>query len=644
VTASRPAVPAHVDAAVRVALEKLPADRFAKVAEFSEALRGGGFTLGATTQRAAATGIQPSVSRWALPAGAALAVVGIAAAVWARLGNSPPAAAPVVQLFVEPPNANPDLGRFAVSSDGSRFAFTTDEGIALRDVGQREYRLLSGTDRAASPSFSPDGEWIVYHVNGQLRKVSVAGGSPMPVIAGTDSLQAERVSWGEDGSIVFEGGFRLYVIPPDGGAPRLLAKALGAEQPRLMPDGSGVLYVDQRHGSRLMYYDLTADSAFVAVESAGAGQYLPTGHIIYAMSTGGLFTVPFNPKRPTRPANPTPILADIQPNGGIAPFIVTRNGTLVYRAGLDPEYRLLVRQPNGKVDSLPMAPKVLSYARFSPDGRSLAITIGSARGTSRHTAIYDVSRGTLTRFTVDGGGHSPVWSPDGTRLAFTAEASDTDAEDLFVQPVDRSNPPRRLARMPNDQHASAWPVDTMLVYSNNNAPRTLGGTVGGGTVSIVNPNAAQASPRPYLSAAWGEFDAAVSPDGQWAAFTSDESGRQEVFVRRFPVADAGGVWKISSGGGYRARWSGDGRTIYYQTVDNKQVRAVRVTPGSTFVVGASETIMTVSALGNAWDVDRHSGRLVVAEPVSAARLRIVVMQHWLDDFRRRAAAPAERSR
>jgi eukaryotic-like serine/threonine-protein kinase len=185
----------------------------------------------------------------------------------------------------------------------------------------------------------------------------------------------------------------------------------------------------------------------------------------------------------------------------------------------------------------------------------------------------------------------------------------------------------------------------MLVFSNNNAPRTLGGTVGGGTISIVNPGPAEATPRTYLSASWRQFDAAVSPDGQWAAFTSDESGRQEVFVRRFPAADAGGVWKISSGGGYRARWSGDGRTIYYETVDSKQVRATRVTPGSTFVVGASETIMAVSALGNAWDVDRHSGRLVVSEPVSAARARIVVMQHWLDDFRRRAAGtPSSRSR
>ena len=641
VTALRKSVPPNVSAAVAKALEKLPADRFESARAFSDALHQGAFTYGATaSRRVASVGTPAMVSRFALPVGGALALLGIAAVVWAWQADKRWTVAPVVQLMVDVPNGNPDLGRFAVSGDGSRFAFATDEGLALRDVGQREYRLLAATESAESPSFSPDGEWIVYHANGHLRKVSVAGGSPLAVMSGADSLLSGRVSWGADGTIVFESGSRLYVIAPNAGSPRLLAKAFAAEQPRMMPDGRGVLYIDQRQGSKLMYYDLAADTAFTVVDGAGEGQYLPTGHILYAMPTGGLFTVPFDPARRATSGNPTPILADIQPNGGISPFIVTHNGTLVYRAGIDPEYRLLVRAPNGRVDSLPMAPKVLSYARFSPDGRSIAITIGSARGTNRHTAIYDLSLGSLTRFTVEGGGHSPVWSPDGKWLAFTAEGQDTDAEDLFVQPVDRSAAPRRLVRIPNDQHASAWPVDTVLVFSNNTAPRTLGGTVGGGTVAIVNPVARDAPARAFLNAQWGEYDASISPDGQWAAFTSDESGRSEVFVRRFPVADAGGVWKVSSGGGYRARWSGDGRTIYYHTVDNQRVRAVRVTPGPSFSVGASETILTGPRLGSAWDVDRRTGRLLVSEPVTAAQARIVVMQHWLDDFSRRVSSTA----
>ena len=118
--------------------------------------------------------------------------------------------------------------------------------------------------------------------------------------------------------------------------------------------------------------------------------------------------------------------------------------------------------------------------------------------------------------------------------------------------------------------------------------------------------------------AWGEYDASVSPDGQWAAFTSLESGAPEIQVRRFPNPETGGRWKVSTGGGQRARWSGDGRTIYYQSSDNAEIRAVRVTPGTPFVVGAGQTIMKVPGMGTGWDVDRTTGRIVVTEPVVAA--------------------------
>jgi len=117
--------------------------------------------------------------------------------------------------MLEVPNASPKLDQFAISSDGIRFAFSTNEGIALRDVGQREYRMLPNTESGASPSFSPDGEWIVYEVNGRLRKVPVAGGSAIPVIAG-DSILAGRVTWGADGTMAFESGGHLDVLSPSG--------------------------------------------------------------------------------------------------------------------------------------------------------------------------------------------------------------------------------------------------------------------------------------------------------------------------------------------------------------------------------------------------------------------------------------------
>jgi len=638
ITSLRKSVPANVAAAVHAALEKLPADRCESAKAFADALadtRLAHTTHSSLDVRAASSTGRTRVARFVAYGGWAAALIATAAAASMVLRSERSVPAPVVPLTLDTPNARPELSRFAVSGDGTRFAFTTDEGIAYREAAQREYRLLAGTEGGESPSFSPDGEWLVYQMNGGLRKIAVSGGSPVALFP-TDSLVAGRVSWGEDGSIVFETHSVLAVVPA-GGAARVLTKATAAEQPRLTPDGRGVLYVDNRQRARLMYYDLALDSVFTVLEESAEAQLLPTGHLIYGSPASGLYTIRFDQSRRAVEGAPSPVVLDMQSDGGVAPFVVTRNGTLVYRAGVDAEYRVLIRQPGGTIDTLPLAPKVLSYATFSPDGRQIAFTIGATRGANRHTWIYDLNLGTFTRFTTEGGGHAPVWSPDGSRLAFTAEGATTDAEDLFVQPVDRSKPPERVVRMPSDQHASAWPSDTMLVFSSLTAVRTLGGALGRGQADIVNP-ATKAPVRAYLHAQWGEYDVSVSPDGQWAAFTSLESGAPEIHVRRFPSAGGGGHWKVSTGGGQHARWSRDGRTIYYQAGDNSAIRGVRVTPGTPFAVGASETIMKVPSMGPAWDVDRTTGRIVVTEPVVAAGVRIVVMQNWLEQFRRGPSA------
>ena len=444
ITSLRKSVPANVAAAVHSALEKLPADRCESAKAFADALEDArsGLATSAVAANTATTQASARAARNMAMGASAVALLSIAAVGWMWLRSQSVRPQPVVPLMLDVPNVVPDLSRFAVSSDGTRFAFSTDEGIAYRKAGQREYSVFPGTEKGESPVFSPEGDWILYQENGRLRKIPVAGGAPISVIPG-DSLLAGRVTWGEDGSIAFETKSVIAVIPPSG-VPRVLTKATAAEEPRLTPDGRGILYVDNRQNARLMYYDLAMDSAFVVLEESTEAQLLPTGHLIYGSPANGLYTIRFDQQRHTVEGSPSPVILDMQPNGAVAPFVVTRSGTLVYRAGVEAEYRILLRQANGKVDTLPLSPKVMSYARFSPDGRSLALTIGAARGANRQTSIYNFALGTLARFTQDGGGHSPVFSPDGTRLAFTAEGPTTDAEDIFVQPLDRSTPPPLL--------------------------------------------------------------------------------------------------------------------------------------------------------------------------------------------------------
>jgi serine/threonine-protein kinase len=638
----RDSVPAHVDAAIGQALAKLPADRPSSARELASALQNPTFTLGAAAASLPAPAAvsargTPALARAALLGGAALALSGIAAAVWAWRHMQASEPRRLVALTLDVPTANPELARFGVSPDGARFAFATAEGLVVRDAGQREYRLFPGTQEAESPSFSPDGEWIAFQANGHLRKIAVAGGSALALLPG-DSLLAGRVSWGEDGSIAFESGNRLYLIPPGGGAPRLLEGARFAGSPRVTPDGRGVLYVDEQRGSRLMYYDLATDSAFTVLEDAIEGQYVPTGHIVYGHPNGGLFAVRFDVRRHAVMGTPVPIVPDAQMTGLVAPFVITRNGTLVYRAGMEPEYRLLMRDPRGTIDTLPVSPRVTSYARFSPDGGSLALTFGSARGTNRHTAIYDLGLGTMTRFTLEGGGHSPVWSPDGSRLAFTAEADGTDAEDIFVQPLDKSTKPVRITHMPNDQHGWSWPSDSVFVFASNAIPRGLRGAgFSGGSIAITDPRRPDTPPRMFLESQEGVNNPIVSPDGRYVAFSSNENGTSEVYVRPFP-SGSGGQWRISRKGGQHARWSGDGRTIFYLGTDLETIHAVHGSPGPPFTVGSSEVVATLPRLGEAWDVDRQSGRMVLSQAVASDDTRIIVLMNWLEEFRRTATA------
>lgn len=629
----RKAVPAHVAAAVHAALEKLPADRCESAKAFGEQLADarGTFAQAAASVSAAQ---QPAASwrtsRWVVIGAGAIAVASLSLAIvlWQRTGDRE--AYPAVQLTLELPSGGAGTTRFAVSGDGTRFAFSTDDGLALREAGQREYRLLEGTNDAEAPTFSPDGDWIAYNADGRLLKVPVAGGAPVAIIAG-DTVRAGRVHWGEDGTIVFESNATLAVLPVEGPL-RRLSKAIAAEQPRMTPDGRGVLYVDNRQNARLMYYDLALDSTFLLIEGAAEGQLLPTGHLIYGSSVRGLFAVRLAASRHAVEGTPVPVVSDLQTSGGVAPFVVTKSGTLVYRAGVEPESRIVVRQPSGAKDTLPIAAGVFSYARFAPDGRHAAFTIGSTRGPNRYTAIYDFDAGTLTRLTTGGGAHAPVWSPDSKSLAYTAETPSTDAEDVFVQPIDRSRPPRQILRTSGDQHATSWPFDTLLLFTNTSTNSSPDRVASGNSVDLINP-VSSGAPRRFLQGAWGESEAAVSGDGRWVAYNSMESGTLEIHVRRMAGDSGMGHWRISSAGGARARWSADGRTLFYLNLDRTAIMATTVTLGASVVAGATRPVVQ-GRFGSAWDIDPRTGRIIVAETIVEASERIVVVQHWLDQFRR----------
>ncbi len=220
-----------------------------------------------------------------------------------------------------------------------------------------------------------------------------------------------------------------------------------------------------------------------------------------------------------------------------------------------------------------------------------------------------------------------MWSPDGRSLAFTATDSASDAEDLFVQPIDGSQPRRRLTRRPGDQHGMSWVDDSTFVFSDGSPANQVRGHA---AVAIVDPRREGAS-RDFLRGAFNGIDPAVSPDGHWIVYASDESGSPEVYLRPFPSIGSGAQWKLSTGGALRPRWSGDGRTVYFLGRDDKQATAlfkVDLTLGPNVTVGAPVRVPLPGPATVAWDLDRRSGRMVISQREDEIDAQLVAIPNW----------------
>ncbi|MEE8146276.1 MAG: protein kinase, partial [Longimicrobiales bacterium] len=362
-TEQRASVPANVDAAIRKALEKLPADRFTSAHDFASALADPAFRHGeevAEEVRAAASG---PWNRLAVGFATTTVLLTLAAA-WGWL-KSPPPTQPdhATRSFIDLGDIS--LGVFdkiIVSPDGSRFAVagTVDGQRSLywRDAAEENFRVIPGTENAGTgAAFSPDGDWIVYATRAPnaLLKVSLSGGAPTPVGTSGD-VTPLNPHWGDDGTIVFGGPTGMYRVPDTGGEPvPLLEPGQEFRRPMLLPGGRAV--IGHRPSGGIVLIDLETDSVRELMPGGLNPQYVETGHILYADASGGLWAVPFDANRREVLGGAVPIFDGLSVFQGLfARFSVSRNGTLVYGAGLGggagTGERLLIVDLEGNEESL----------------------------------------------------------------------------------------------------------------------------------------------------------------------------------------------------------------------------------------------------------------------------------------------------
>jgi len=642
VTKYRKSVPANVASAVAKALEKLPADRFQSAKAFGEALGNPTFTvLGVAGTDAPASGARGSHRTTLIASGVAVLALLAAGAAWMR--PTPEAAFRRFDLSTGDVEPNPS-NDIAISPDGRVLAMVgrvgSEQAIYLRHLdGDAEFRKLAGTETGATPSFSPDGKWVVFRTgNRALVKMSVSGGGAVTILP-AGKLDPYFPQWVTPDEIIFTTPSSVYRVAASGGEPEEFPKVTNGRI-AVLPDGSGILHST----GDVLLYDFKSDSSVVLVRGGVAPMYLPTGHLVYVGSEGGLFAVRFNLAKRAVEGDPARVLERVGSAAIARGYAVSASGVLVQRdasgAGNTAENRLIIVDPGKSTDTLRLPAASRRIVRFSPDGRAIVMeVVVPSRGNETDLYTLDLITGTYTQLSFAGDYDEPVWSPDGTQLLFDVEDSvGGRREDLHVKPADNSAPARRLP-MGNDGElgAAQWLSDTLIVFEAEMPGR-------GRDIFTARPDSGSA-PVPYLQSPSSESQPRVSPDQKLITFRSDEAGGNQIWLRDFPVPQ--GKWNVSRGNGQSPRWSPDGRYIYFwrgaQPLDS--LFRVRIDRSPTIVVQAPELVLAVDAENlSSWDIHPDGRRFIISVPATggastggAPAARYLILQNWFGELKRLTA-------
>jgi serine/threonine-protein kinase len=611
-TSQRHTIPPQVEAAVLQALEKLPADRFATAAEFAAALANPGFATRATASiQGGVRGASPRAR--ALVGGlAAVSVVLAALAAWGWFRPKPPR--PVIRYSMGLPAAQAMRqgipgSNLAFSPDGSRLVYVgPGEGgdqLWVRDRDRLDATPLPGTLGATSPWFSPDGDRIVFSAgtNFDLKIVPVTGGPPI-TLGMPGSGAGGGVAWGPDGWIYFDAPPGISRIRADGGTPEPLilldsaAGEIGHAWPAALPNGKGLLFRSRRNLDPttfdIVVFDFKTRKRHVLTKGL-LGRYVAPGYLVYLRADGAVLAAPFDQDRfeLTGPAVPLLEGAMTKAFGG-ADLAISASGSLAYVPGLASTAggvaELVHVSREGGVTPLdpPVSfnPSINRAISLSPDGTRLALDlIGVA---SPDIWVKQLPSGPLSRLTFDGTSSTrPTWTADGQTVLYVA-APDSGQQSVWKKRADGSAAAELVWRLPKLLIAEAilsadgeW-----LVYRVNTAD-------GGRDIYGIRIGR-DSVPTPLLTGPFNEQGAALSPDGKWLAYSSNESGQFEIFVRPFPNTNSG-RWQISTRGGTAARWSRSGRELFFES-DNGDFMAVPIAPGATFSPGEPHRLFALGGV------------------------------------------------
>ena len=519
----------------------------------------------------------------------------------------------------------------ALSSDGTRLVYSANGQLYLRAMDQIEATPVRGTEGGArSPFFSPDGEWVGFYVDGQLKKVAIRGGAPVSLC---DAINPWGARWGADDTIVFgQRGAGIMQVSADGGTPEVLISMEKRDEvghgPQVLPGEKAVLFTlgdgTNWDDAQIVVHSLETGERKVLIEGGRDARYVPTGHLVYVLD-GTLLAVPFDVDKLEVTGGPIPMAEGVMTAGvrtGAAHFSVSDTGGLVYVSGSGLESHTLVWvDRDGREEALAAEPRAYRYPRISPDGSRVAVDM---RDQESDIWIWDFARETLTRLTfAPGGDLLPVWTPDGRQVAFASNRDGT--FDLYWKAADGTGAVERLTESENNQFPYAFTPDgKQLVFLEVGQNRDLG------VLSL------EGSSEPLLATEFAERNAEISPDGRWLAYESNASGQNEIYVRPFPNVEDG-QWLISSGGGTRPLWAPDGRELFY-LAPGARLMAVDVQTEPSFAPGNAEEVFAgyyAPAGGRPYDISPDGERfLMIKESAGVDSTEFITVINWHEELLR----------
>jgi len=644
VSTIQPMTPPAFDRVVRTCLAKDPEDRFQTAHDAKLQLQWiveGGSQAGAPAVVVSRRRSRERVA-WGVAAGAILA------AVFATLGyfRRAPVEAATIRSSILPPEktafeiGGEDSGSLTISPDGRRITFVAKYAsgkklLWLRPLDTVASRSIPGTEGATWPFWSPDSRFIAFFAEGKLKKVDAAGGPPLTVC---DAKRGRSGSWNRDGVILFSPDSTVVVhrVSAGGGAATpvtRLDESKGETTHRwatFLPDGRHFLYMAGTHAAgtgsemNVIYLASLESKDRRLLLHARSNIAFASGYLIYVLEKT-LLAQPFDAKRLRLTGDPVPLGDSVlyDPSYFRAAFSASDNGVLVYAGGTGgSKARLAWYDRSGKPIGAPFGDPI-DYRMFSisPDGKRLAAEVGDSTTGAGDIWLSDFARGTRTRFSF-GSGESicPVWSPDGSRIAFS-RMEKTLLTRIVAKPSSGGGGEETLLQGGGDICPKSWSPDGRYL-----AYETLAAAARTKSDIWILPLFGDRKPFPFLATQFDEQFSQFSPDGRWVLYTSDESGRPELYVAPFP--GPGSKWQISAGGALRGEWLQGGKEITYLALDLNQMSVQVKADASGFETGVPRVLFDAS---NAifFQSDPSGDReLMAVLPQTAQNTPITLVSNW----------------